>query len=210
MVRCIRNDQKTMNDKLIDWYYERLQSTGKTQSKLLWSSVFISFAALLINFDPNNAKELRLFDFHISSLQNILPALLFFILILLQGNMISMRYPIDKIKALYNEQNTEGSSSKIQGIYEIDRNLNFLDYLSFVLDKRCKRKWGALLYPAFITLTSFTVLPIISNQLISLYTNKNVNTAFLLAINIFLGVICYIFSRPLFKERWQGFIKKNA
>jgi uncharacterized integral membrane protein len=144
------------------WDYNRLQATGRSQSRLLWAGIILAFGALLILFAPDDAKEIKFFDFPFASIEKILPAIIFLLLMILQGSFIVAGQCKDRI----NEKLKKLKEAPLSGVYEIDENLNFVDYLAFLLRRK---RWGKivepLLYPVCILFIAFPAIWLLANQI---------------------------------------------
>jgi len=186
----------------LNWYYDRLQATGRSQSRLLWAGIVLSFGALLILFAPNDAKEIKFLDFPFQSIELILPAIIFLLLAILQGSFIAARDSLKNMNKLIPK-----NQQALTGVYEIDKNLNFVDYLAFIL----KRNWWGkivepLLYPLCILFIAFPAFLLLCKQIeIVLAVSPSFGAVFLLSVNLLVGFFCYAVSRQFFKDRWTRF-----
>ena len=191
----------------LNWYYERLQATGRSQSRLLWAGIVLSFGALLILFAPDDAKQIKFLDFPFQSIESILPAIIFLLLVILQGSFIAARDSLNNMNKLIPK-----NQQALTGVYEIDKNLNFVDYLAFIF----KRKWlgkivEPLLYPLCILLIAFPAVLLLCKKIGMVITaSPNFGAAFLLCMNLLFGFFCYMVSRQFFKDRWKRFRQGQA
>lgn len=197
-----------MQKTRLTWDYNRLQAAGRSQSRLLWTSTILSFGALLILLAPDDAKEIKFFDFPFSSIEKILPAIIFLILMVLQGSLDAAGESKNRINAKLKKL----KEVPLSGIYEIDENLNFIDYLAFIFRRK---RWGKivepLLYPVCILLIALPATWLLFNQIgIVLAQGPISGTGLLVFINLFFGFWCYMASRQFFKNRCQRFKDEQA
>jgi uncharacterized integral membrane protein len=175
---------------------------------LLWAGIILAFGALLILFAPVDAKEIKFFDFPFASIEKILPAIIFLLLIILQGSLIAAAESKDRI----NEKLKKFKEAPLSGVYEIDENLNFVDYLAFILKRK---NWGKivepLLYPLCVLFIAFPATWLLFHQIgITIAQGPVSGAGLLVFINLVLGFFCYMASRQFFKKRWERFRKEHA
>jgi uncharacterized protein YneF (UPF0154 family) len=188
----VKKPDSTPDAILMNWYYERLQATGRSQSRMLWSGIILSLCALLILLDPVNAKKIDLFGIPLQSIENILPTIIFLLLAILQGSFIAARDSLEKIN----------KTKSITGVYEIDKNLNFIDYLAFVFNKKGWGRFEPLLYPVFIIFIAAPAIILLCQQI---FTYPISWIWVLILVNLLTGIFCGFVSLQFFQERWKRF-----
>ena len=186
----------------LSWYYERLQATGRSSNRILWVLIILFFGALLIKFATNDAKEIKLFNFSFQSLEKIIPAIIFLLLMVIQGSFIAVRDSINSMNEIMPR-----NQKALKGVYEIDKNLNFVDYLAFIVKRK---RWGQifepLLYPLCILLIAFSSILLLGDQIGIVLAQEPISGAGgLLFLNLLFGFFCYMVSRQFFKDRWKRF-----
>lgn len=190
-------------ETLANWYYERVQGTGRSQSRLIYVGVFLSLIAYLIVFDPASASKIEFFGLKLSSIAELMPTVIFWLLTFLVGAIAGTKDALDKLNEHIDP--TGKKESLLGGVWEIDQYHNNIDYLAFAIRRTRLEKIGVLLYPLYILLVSLSAILLLRQEVLWVFSEEQHSSLPLFIINALSGLLFVWLSSFFFKDRWKKF-----